>query len=80
MKALVTGATGFVGGAVARALAPAAQSWGIAAELLKPAGLLIYWAGKGFDVSEVADIGVSVRVSTRSGLADEGPLVIMAPR
>jgi 16S rRNA (guanine527-N7)-methyltransferase len=66
------------GVAVARALAAPSQSWAIVEPLLERGGKLIYWAGKGFDVVEVADIGVSCRLSTRSGLADEGPLVIMA--
>jgi len=66
--------------AVARALASPAESWKIASAVLRDEGWLIYWAGKGFHPEEVADIGVSCRHSTRSGLADEGPLVIMAPQ
>jgi 16S rRNA (guanine527-N7)-methyltransferase len=66
--------------AMARALAAPIESWEIAEPLLGPAGRLIYWAGKGFDVGEVTDKGVSCRLSTRSGLAEGGPLVIMAPR
>jgi 16S rRNA (guanine527-N7)-methyltransferase len=66
--------------AVARALAPPAESWAIAEPLLEPGGRLVYWAGKGFRTAEVVDIGASCRLSTRSGLADEGPLVIMARR
>ena len=65
---------------VARALAAPIESWEIAVPLLRPAGRLVYWAGKGFQVSEVTDKGVSCRLSTRSGLADGGPLAIMAPR
>jgi 16S rRNA (guanine527-N7)-methyltransferase len=66
--------------ATARALASPTRSWAMARPLLGEVGSLIYWAGKGFDVEEVRDIGVSCRLSTRSGLADEGPLVIMAPQ
>jgi 16S rRNA (guanine527-N7)-methyltransferase len=64
--------------AVARALAPPRGSWAAASTILGPHGRLIYWAGTGLDVADLDGIGVSVRVSTRSGLADDGPLVIMA--
>lgn len=64
--------------AVARALAPPRGSWASASTILAPQGRLVYWAGAGFDEADLEGIGVSVRVSTRSGLADDGPLVIMA--
>jgi 16S rRNA (guanine527-N7)-methyltransferase len=64
--------------AVARALAPPRASWAAAATILASQGRLVYWAGTGFDVTDLEGIGVSARVSTRSGLADDGPLVIMA--
>jgi 16S rRNA (guanine527-N7)-methyltransferase len=63
---------------IARALASPAASWRLVEPLLEDDGRLVYWAGRGFSGAELSDIGVSWRLSTRSSLADEGPLVIMA--
>jgi len=62
---------------LARAFASPTASWTAAAPLLEEAGRLIYWAGAGFDGKELDDLGLSWRVSTPSGLAESGPLVIM---
>jgi len=64
--------------AMARAFAPPLASWQAASGILSRSGKLIYWAGERFDAASLEGSGVSVRVSTRSGLADDGPLVIMA--
>jgi 16S rRNA (guanine527-N7)-methyltransferase len=61
----------------ARAFSSAGGSWTAAAPHLGEHGQLIYWAGSGFRTSDLDDLGVSWRVSTSSGLADSGPLVIM---
>lgn len=62
---------------LARAFASPEGSWTAAAPLLEEGGRLIYWAGAGFDGAELDDLGLSWRVSTPSGLAEPGPLVIM---
>jgi len=62
---------------VARAFSSPAVTWQVAEPLLEPGGRLIYWAGARFDPSDLASVGVSWRVSTRSDLAHPGPLVIM---
>jgi 16S rRNA (guanine527-N7)-methyltransferase len=62
---------------VARAFSSAAGTWNVAEPLLEPGGTLIYWAGERFEPSEIDELGVVWRVSTRSDLADPGPLVIM---
>jgi 16S rRNA (guanine527-N7)-methyltransferase len=64
--------------ATARAFAAASSTWEAAESLLEPAGTLVYWAGAGFDPSEIAGLGVRWRVSTPSDLADPGALVIMS--
>jgi 16S rRNA (guanine527-N7)-methyltransferase len=64
--------------AVARAVSSPARTWELAAALLEPGGMLVYWAGARFDVTDVTGIGATYRLSTRAGLADGGPLVIMA--
>ena len=62
---------------VARAFSSPAGTWQGAEPLLEPGGRLIYWAGARFEPSDLASLGVSWRVSTRSDLAHPGPLVIM---
>jgi 16S rRNA (guanine527-N7)-methyltransferase len=62
---------------VARAFSSAGGTWKVAEPLLEPGAELIYWAGSGFDPAELAPLRVSWRLSTRSDLADSGPLVIM---
>ncbi|MEP6758024.1 MAG: RsmG family class I SAM-dependent methyltransferase [Actinomycetota bacterium] len=63
---------------LARAFSSASGSWLAAVPHLEQAGRLIYWAGSGFQGAELAHLEVSWRVSTPSGLADSGPLVIMS--
>jgi len=63
---------------LARAFASPAASWKAASPLLEDAGTLIYWAGAGFDEDELAGSVPSWRVSTPTGLAESGPLVIMS--
>lgn len=62
---------------LARAFADPAGSWTAADPLLQEGGRLIYWAGAGFEESGLGELGISWRVSTPSGLAESGPLVIM---
>jgi len=67
-------------GCVARAFSSPLGSWRVAQRILDPAGVLVYWAGAGFDRTPLDDLGILVRVSTHSDLARTGPLVIMGPR
>jgi 16S rRNA (guanine527-N7)-methyltransferase len=62
---------------VARAFSSPVGTWTAAEPLLGPAGSLVYWAGQSFDPEGLDQLGVSWRLSTRSDLADAGPLVIM---
>jgi 16S rRNA (guanine527-N7)-methyltransferase len=62
---------------VARAFSSAAGTWDVAEPLLTDGGVLVYWAGASFEPSQIEDLGVDWRLSTRSDLADSGPLVIM---
>jgi 16S rRNA (guanine527-N7)-methyltransferase len=62
--------------AVARAFADLRGTWRAASSLLRPGGVVIYWAGAGADLDEVPK-GVAAHVSQRSVLANTGPLVIM---
>jgi 16S rRNA (guanine527-N7)-methyltransferase len=62
---------------VARAFSSVAGTWAVAEPLLKDHGVLVYWAGGRFEPSEMDDLDAIWRLSTRSHLADSGPLVIM---
>lgn len=62
---------------LARAFASPVSSWMAAAQMLQDGGSLIYWAGAGFDADELVGSVPAWRVSTPSGLAESGPLVIM---
>ena len=62
---------------LARAFATPVTSWTAASQMLEDAGSLIYWAGAGFNADELVGSVPSWRVSTPSGLAESGPLVIM---
>ena len=64
----------------ARAFSSPTGSWAAAERLLEPGGVLVYWAGATFDVADLGDLAVPVRLSTGSDLARTGPLVIMGPR
>lgn len=60
----------------ARAFVDPAASWRVADSLLVPSGRLVYFAGQGFDRSQLPnDVVVSLVAST---LARSGPLVIMS--
>lgn len=61
---------------LSRAFADPAASWRVAEPLLAVSGRLVYFAGKGSDVSQLPDdLAVSLVAST---LARSGPLVIMS--
>jgi len=62
---------------LARAFAGPAGCWAAADPLLQEDGRLVYWAGAGFEPTGLGELGISWRVSTPSGLAESGPLVIM---
>ena len=62
---------------LSRAFADLARAWGIAESLLSPAGRLLFWAGRTFDVTSGAPEGASISVSAAPALADAGPVVIM---
>jgi 16S rRNA (guanine527-N7)-methyltransferase len=60
----------------ARAFRDARTSWAAANGLLAPEGALVYWAGSGFDRSDLPqEVRAALRTST---LAWSGPLVIMS--
>jgi 16S rRNA (guanine527-N7)-methyltransferase len=61
----------------ARAFARAAASWGTAERLLRPGGILLYWAGASFDLARDVPAGVRADVSDEARVAGSGPLVIM---
>jgi 16S rRNA (guanine527-N7)-methyltransferase len=65
---------------VARAFSSPISTWEAAEPLLAPGGVLVYWAGERFDRALLDDLGVPNRLSTHSGLARSGPLVIMGPQ
>jgi len=62
---------------VARAFAPLAATWEAADRLLLPDGVLLYWAGEGFDPEALHLPGTRVRIVSTSALAEAGPIVIM---
>jgi 16S rRNA (guanine527-N7)-methyltransferase len=62
---------------LARAFSGPTASWIAAEPLLGATGQLVSWAGSGFDEDELAGSVPSWRLSTPSGLAEPGPLVIM---
>jgi 16S rRNA (guanine527-N7)-methyltransferase len=63
---------------LARAFAPPTVTWFAASRLLRPAGVLLFWAGRGFDPDAEKPPDARMTVSTTSSLADTGPVVIMA--
>ena len=65
---------------VARAFSSPSATWEAAQPLLGPRGVLVYWAGESFDRTPLDEMGVPIRLSTRSDLARTGPLVIMGPQ
>ena len=62
----------------ARAFAPPAKTWQAATRVLRATGVVVYWAGSGFDASRDLPNGVSSRLFAAPALARSGPLVIMA--
>jgi len=65
-----------VGFCLARALAPAPESWAMAERLLLPGGRLIYFAGRGSRVPEALPGARSIE-ALKALLESSGPLVIM---
>lgn len=65
---------------LARAFAPADESWAVASELLLEGGVLLYWAGAGFDADRDTPDNVQIRIPEADPLAYGGPVVIMSPR
>jgi 16S rRNA (guanine(527)-N(7))-methyltransferase RsmG len=61
----------------ARALAPPAQAWRLAAPRLRPGGRLVYFAGSGAGSPETPSDATSVRVLETPLLESSGPLFIM---
>ncbi len=62
---------------VARALSSPTGTWAAAEPLLRVGGFAVYWAGQGFAEQDLDAMAISWRVSTRTDLAESGPLVIM---
>jgi 16S rRNA (guanine527-N7)-methyltransferase len=63
---------------LARAFGPIRSTWGLARRLLRPHGVLVFWAGRGLDPVEDTPPDARVTISRTSSLADAGPIVIMA--
>jgi len=61
----------------ARALAPLPESWSLARGLLRPAGRLVYFAGKGIEPALAVPEGARLEVRGSPVLESTGPLVIM---
>ncbi|MGH2678923.1 MAG: 16S rRNA (guanine(527)-N(7))-methyltransferase RsmG [Actinomycetota bacterium] len=62
--------------ALARGLGDVSRSWSIAASVLVPEGMLIYWAGRTFRPSDVP-AGALLRTADEPALESRGPIVIM---
>ncbi len=65
---------------LARAFAPLPVTWSAARRLVRPAGLLLYWAGRTFDLRTDALPDAVMTLSVTFPLADAGPIVIMTPQ
>jgi len=65
---------------LARAFAPPAATWRTARPLLRPGGVLLYWAGERFDPDRDVPHDAVARVPTTDPLAYGGPVVIMSAR
>jgi 16S rRNA (guanine527-N7)-methyltransferase len=65
---------------LARAFAPLRPAWETARRLLRPSGVLLYWAGRGADPAADAPDDARVTTSRTSSLAEAGPIVIMTPQ
>jgi 16S rRNA (guanine527-N7)-methyltransferase len=62
---------------LARAFAPLRSAWHAARRLLRPSGVLLYWAGRGADPAADAPEDARDTISVTSSLAEAGPIVIM---
>ncbi len=62
----------------ARAFSDARGSWAAANRLLRPGGVLAYFAGEAFDEARDVPSGVSASIVEETSLASSGALVIMA--
>jgi 16S rRNA (guanine527-N7)-methyltransferase len=65
---------------VARAFGSPAASWKAAGRVLVPGGVLLYWAGEGFDEASDVPADVLAEVPVTGTLAYGGPVVIMSAR
>jgi 16S rRNA (guanine527-N7)-methyltransferase len=65
---------------LARAFAPLRPTWEAARRLLRPTGILLFWAGRGADLHADAPADARLTISPTSPLAEAGPIVIMAPQ
>jgi 16S rRNA (guanine527-N7)-methyltransferase len=61
---------------VARGFGHARRTWGVARDLIRPAGALMYWAGKSFVLDDVPP-DAQARVVAEATLESGGPIVIM---
>jgi 16S rRNA (guanine527-N7)-methyltransferase len=62
---------------VARAFAPPAATWESASRILRPEGLLLYWAGAGFDPLADLPANVTTEFSSTTALANAGVVAII---
>ena len=64
---------------LARAFGSASESWKAAEPLLAPGGALLYWAGRSWPDTRLADaVGVRAEICGLASQDGEGPLVMMA--
>jgi 16S rRNA (guanine527-N7)-methyltransferase len=61
---------------LARGFGDASRTWEVARVLLRPAGELVYWAGRSFDLDQAPE-GASARAVAEATLESGGPIVIM---
>jgi 16S rRNA (guanine527-N7)-methyltransferase len=61
---------------LARGFGDALRTWGVARELLRPGGALLYWAGKSFKAEDIPS-DAQVRATGEATLESGGPIVIM---
>jgi 16S rRNA (guanine527-N7)-methyltransferase len=63
---------------LARAFAPAARAWQLAAPVLRPGGRLVYFAGRAERTEDLGTLAPVIDVLSTPVLESAGPLVIMA--
>lgn len=61
---------------LARGFGDPRRTWGVARQLLRPRGALIYWAGKSFRAADVPP-DAQVEATGEAALESGGPIVIM---